>query len=156
MIVAGGSRGSSRDVDSDRARAAVPPAASPSPTEDLVPTEDEALELFSSLDELRAELDGSEAGRVLVAGPSLRQLERSVPARGETIELGVLSLSHDQLRIWQVKEVPSWELDLEAEDLSVGRVDRRLGIEWTLTRGADGWRIAAWAVVEDRAVVGGR
>jgi hypothetical protein len=66
----------------------------------------------------------------------------------------VLSLSHDQVRIWQVKELSAWEVDLETEDLSVGRVGRRLGVEWSLSRREAEWRIADWIIVEDRAVVG--
>jgi hypothetical protein len=54
-----------------------------------------------------------------------------------------------------VIELSEWDVDLTAEDLSIGRAGRRLGVEWTLVREDDGWRIAAWTIVEDRAVVAG-
>jgi hypothetical protein len=68
----------------------------------------------------------------------------------------VLSLETDRVRIRQVIELSSWDIDLGSRDLSVGRTARRLGVEWTLTRVGSEWRISGWQVVEDRAVVGGR
>jgi hypothetical protein len=122
---------------------------------DAAPTEAEALETFRGLDRLRSNLTGSEAGRVLVRGLSLRGLQRTVPSGGRTLELEVLSVERDQARIRQVIELSEWDVDLTAEDLSIGRAGRRLGVEWTLVREDDGWRIAAWTIVEDRAVVAG-
>jgi hypothetical protein len=148
MIIAGGSNGSSRDVASDEVRAT---GAPPSVAEDAppAPTEADVLAEFRMLDELRGRTDDG----VLVPGVSLRGLERAVPSGGRTIELAVLSLGGDQARVKQLVELSSWDVDLTAEDLSVGRLGRRLGVEWTLLLTDDGWRIAAWTVVEDRAEI---
>ena len=158
VIVADGSTDSSRDVgleDSD-ANVSGGIALSPSPVaaEEAMPTEADVLEAFQALDELRARVGESGARRVLMPGLSLRGLERAVPAGGRTLEVRALSLGHDEARVRQVIELSSWDVDLTAEDISLGRLRRRLGIEWALAHTQDGWRIAAWTVVEDRAVVG--
>jgi hypothetical protein len=153
MTIAGGSRGSSRDVASDEVRATGRPAASSSSVvKDSPPTEADVLAAFRVLDELRGRMDEG----VVTPGLSLRGLERAVPSGGRTLDLAVLSLGGDQARVKQVIELSGWDVDLTAEDISVGRLGRRLGIEWTLLRTDGGWRIAAWTVVEDRAVVTGR
>ena len=149
---------SPRDVGSDGERVAgdvdVPPP--PATAAEALPTDAAALESFRSLDRMRADLTDSEAGRVLARGLSLASLERALPSGGRTVELRVLSIAHDQIRIRQAIELSEWDVDLTADDLSVGRAGRRLGVEWTLSRDGGGWRIAAWTVVEDRAVVSGR
>jgi hypothetical protein len=66
----------------------------------------------------------------------------------------VLSLEEDRIRIRQVIEFSTWDIDLTASDLSVARAAHRLGVEWSLTRVARGWRISGWQLVEDRVVVG--
>ena len=127
-----------------------PPPAEPPPAP---PTETEALAAFRSLDGLRATVAEAGAGRLLAPGLSIGRLERAVPPGGRTREIEALSIEQDRIRIRQVIDVSSWEVDLIAEDVPMGRAHRRMGIEWTLSREAAGWRIASWTVVEDRAVV---
>jgi hypothetical protein len=157
LLVAGGSTDSARDAPPDRANPArAPEVSAPSvPSVDAPPTEEEALSVFRSLDRLRTTATEAGVGRVLTAGLSLRRLERAVPPGGQARHVEVLSLETDRIRIHQVIELSSWDVDLASRDLSVGRTARRLGVEWTLTRVGSGWRISGWQVVEDRAVVGG-
>ena len=160
LLVAVGSTDLSRDLASNRARAAGGVDESPwaASAAEVLPTDGAALEAFRALDRMRAGVAESEsgAGGVLARGLSLRALENAVPSGGRTLDLMVLSIAHDQLRIRQVIELSEWAVDLTAEDLSIGRAGRRLGVEWTLAREQGEWRIAAWTVVEDRAVVSGR
>jgi hypothetical protein len=157
LLAVGGSTDSPGDAPTDPARAPSVSGVSRSSVErvESPPTAEEALALFTSLDRLRATATEAGAGRVLTAGLSLRRLERAVPPGGQARHVEVLSLETDRIRIHQVIELSSWDVDLASRDLSVGRTARRLGVEWTLTRVGSGWRISGWQVVEDRAVVGG-
>jgi hypothetical protein len=155
LLVAGGSTDSARDAPPDRANPArAPEVSAPSVSSvDAPPTEEEALSVFRSLDRLRT--TGTEAGadRVVAPGLSIRGLEKMVPTGGRTRQLEVLSLEENRIRIRQVIELPSWDVDLAASDLAVSRTARRLGVEWTLARVERGWRISGWQVVEDRAII---
>jgi hypothetical protein len=158
LLAAGGSTESPGDAPTDPARAPSVSGVSRSPVErvESPPTAEEALAAFTTLDRLRATTTEAGAERVLTPGLSLRRLARAVPPGGRTRHVEVLSLETDRVRIRQVIELSSWDIDLGSRDLSVGRTARRLGVEWTLTRMGSGWRITGWQVVEDRALVGGR